>query len=157
MPPRRANPNPNNIAPEMQQMMNAQTQLMQMMTTFIQNHNNNNNPNNNNNNNVTPSESALCKFQRNPPNPHRNDSKVPTRHFRAGGKRSNNITQQSSMGPTGQIYIQHDSMSQEYRYTVQDPNHLENDRASDYEQDAHGAKSPEEQPLASITLPRPSR
>src|SRR3954466_15502885 len=54
MPPRRANPNPNNITPEMQQMMNAQTQLMQMMTTFIQNqnnNNNNNNPNNNNNNN----------------------------------------------------------------------------------------------------------
>src|SRR3954469_17373171 len=50
MPPRRANPNPNNITPEMQQMMNAQTQLMQMMTTFIQNQNNNNNPNNNNNN-----------------------------------------------------------------------------------------------------------
>src|SRR4051812_14197394 len=68
---------------------------------------------------VTPSESALCKFQRNPPNPHRNDSKVPTRHLRAGGKRSNNITQQSSMGPTEQIYIQHDSMSQEYRYTIQ--------------------------------------
>src|SRR4051812_5651818 len=54
---------------------------------------------------VTPSESAICKFQRFPPNPHRNDSKVPTRHFRAGGKRSNNITQQSSMGPTEQIYI----------------------------------------------------
>src|SRR3954468_22948505 len=68
---------------------------------------------------VTPSESALCKFQRNPPNPHRNDSKVPTRHLRAGGKRSNNITQQSSMGPTERIYIQHDSMSQEYRYTEQ--------------------------------------
>ena len=42
---------------------------------------------------VTPSESALCKFQRFLPNPHRNDSKVPTRHFRAGGKRSNTITQ----------------------------------------------------------------
>src|SRR4051812_27178193 len=55
---------------------------------------------------VTPSESTLCKFQRCPPNPHRNDSKVPTRHFRAGGKQSNNITQQSSMGPTEQIYIQ---------------------------------------------------
>src|SRR3954470_7288162 len=53
---------------------------------------------------VTPSESTLCKFQRIPPNSHRNDSKVPTRHFRAGGKRSNNITQQSSMGPTEQIY-----------------------------------------------------
>ena len=50
MPPRRANPNPNNnnITPEMQQMMTAQTQLMQMMTTFIQNHNNNNNSPNNN-------------------------------------------------------------------------------------------------------------
>src|SRR3954471_4474001 len=34
---------------------------------------------------VTPSESAPCKFQRNPPNPRRNDSKVPTRHLRAGG------------------------------------------------------------------------
>src|SRR3954467_15176049 len=47
MPPRRANPNPNNnnnITPEMQQMMTAQTQLMQMMTTFIQNQNNNNRP-----------------------------------------------------------------------------------------------------------------
>src|SRR3954468_8062592 len=56
MPPRRANPNPNNITPEMQQMMNAQTQLMQMMTTFIQNqnNNNNNNPSNNNNNNNNP-------------------------------------------------------------------------------------------------------
>src|SRR3954463_10257249 len=55
---------------------------------------------------VTPSESDLCKFGQNSPNPHRNDSKVPTRHFRAGGKQSNNITQQSSMGPTEQIYIQ---------------------------------------------------
>src|SRR3954462_14975394 len=54
---------------------------------------------------VTPSESDLYKFEQNSPNPHRNDSKVPTRHFRAGGKRSNNITQQSSMGPTEQIYI----------------------------------------------------
>src|SRR3954462_10207191 len=86
---------------------------------------------------VTPSESALCKFQRNPPNPHRNDSKVPTRHLRAGGKRSNNITQQSSMGSTEQIYIQHDSMSQEYRYTYKDPNHLKNDIASSYGQDAN--------------------
>src|SRR3954468_4019793 len=55
---------------------------------------------------VTPSESDLCKFYRNSPNPHRNYSKVPTRHFRAGGKQSNNITQQSSMRPTEQIYIQ---------------------------------------------------
>src|SRR3954463_3592927 len=93
--------------------------------------------------NVTPSESDLCKFEQNSPNPHRNDSKVPTRHFRAGGKRSNNITQQSSMGPTEQIYNS-DSKSQEYRYNIQDPNHLENDRASDYGQDANGAKSPEE-------------
>src|SRR3954466_5347798 len=54
---------------------------------------------------VTPSESDLCKFEQNSPNPHRNDSKVPTRHFRAGGKRSNNITQQSLMGPTEQVYI----------------------------------------------------
>src|SRR3954465_2969887 len=69
---------------------------------------------------VTPSESTLCKFQRFPPNPHRNDSKVPSRHFRAGGKRSNNITQQSSMGPTEQIYIYNsDSKSQEYRYNIQ--------------------------------------
>src|SRR3954467_11309275 len=42
---------------------------------------------------VTPSESALCKFQRFPPNLHRNDSKVPTKHFCAGGKQSNTITQ----------------------------------------------------------------
>src|SRR3954470_20647577 len=55
---------------------------------------------------VTPSESGLCKFKQSSPNPHTNDSKVPTRHFRAGGKQSNNITQQSSMGPTDQIYIQ---------------------------------------------------
>src|SRR4051812_10057957 len=69
---------------------------------------------------VTPSESDLCKFEKNSPNPHRNDSKVPTRHFRAGGKRSNNITQQTSMGPTEQIYIySSDSMSQEYGYTIQ--------------------------------------
>ena len=52
MPPRRANPNQNNnITPEMQQMMTAQTQLMQEMTTFIQNQNQNQNQNNNNNNN----------------------------------------------------------------------------------------------------------
>src|SRR3954470_19389790 len=71
---------------------------------------------------VTPSESALCKFQRFPPNPHRNDSKVPTRHLRAGGKRSNNITQQSSMGPTEQIYIQRrlkESRIQIYRTKIQ--------------------------------------
>src|SRR3954463_1218323 len=55
---------------------------------------------------VAPSESDLCKFEKNSPNPHRNDSKVPTRHFRAGGKQSNNITQQSSMGPTKQICTQ---------------------------------------------------
>src|SRR3954462_4227058 len=68
MPPRRANPNPNNITPEMQQMMNAQTQLMQMMTTFIQNqnNNNNNNPNNNNNNNNNnpPDFDMLTRFLR---------------------------------------------------------------------------------------------
>src|SRR3954465_15372869 len=68
MPPRRANPNPNpnNITPEMQQMMNAQTQLMQMMTTFIQNQNNNNpnNNNNNNNNNNPPGFDMLTRFLR---------------------------------------------------------------------------------------------
>src|SRR4051812_38139836 len=67
MPPRRANPNPNNITPEMQQMMNAQTQLMQMMTTFIQNQNNNNNnndPNNNNNNNNPLVFDMLTRFLR---------------------------------------------------------------------------------------------
>src|SRR3954464_8826782 len=67
MPPRRANPNPNNITPEMQQMMNAQTQLMQMMTTFIQNQNNNNNDpnnNNNNNNNNPPGFDMLTRFLR---------------------------------------------------------------------------------------------
>src|SRR3954471_3055498 len=62
MPPRRANPNPNNITPEMQQMMNAQTQLMQMMTTFIQNQNNNNNNPNNNNNNNPPGFDMLTRF-----------------------------------------------------------------------------------------------
>src|SRR4051812_28046777 len=67
MPPRRANPNPNNITPEMQQMMTAQTQLMQMMTTFIQNQNNNNNNsnnNNNNNNNNPPGLDMLTRFLR---------------------------------------------------------------------------------------------
>src|SRR4051812_18306823 len=70
IPPRRANPNPNNnnITPEMQQMMNAQTQLMQMMTTFIQNQNNNNNNNNNdpnnNNNNNPPGFDMLTRFLR---------------------------------------------------------------------------------------------
>src|SRR3954464_13601774 len=61
MPPRRANPNPNNnnITPEMQQMMTAQTQLMQMITTFIQNQNNNNNNNNQNN---PPALVMLSKF-----------------------------------------------------------------------------------------------
>src|SRR4051812_5407346 len=70
---------------------------------------------------VTPSESALCKFQRNPPNPHRNDSKVPTRHLRAGGKRSSNISQQSSMGPTEQIYTTrlHESRIQIYGTKIQ--------------------------------------
>src|SRR4051812_2550846 len=64
MPPRRANPNPNNnnITPEMQQMMTAQTQLMQMMTTFIQNKSNNNNNNNNNNN--PPGFDMLTRFLR---------------------------------------------------------------------------------------------
>ena len=37
--------------------------------------------------------SALCKFQQFSPNPHINDSKMPTKHLRAGGKRSNIITQ----------------------------------------------------------------
>src|SRR3954470_16384641 len=74
---------------------------------------------------VTPSESALCKFQRNPPNPHRNDSKVPTRHLRAGGKRSNNITQQSSMGPTEQIYTTATQRVKNTDIRYKDPNHLE--------------------------------
>src|SRR3954462_10721682 len=87
---------------------------------------------------VTPSESALCKFQRNPPNPHRNDSKVPTRHLRAGGKRSNNITQQSSMGPTEQIYTTATPGFKNTDIRYKDPNHLESDRTSDYGQDANG-------------------
>src|SRR4051812_43673922 len=63
MPPRRANPNQNNnITPEMQQMMTAQTQLMQMITTFIQNQNQNNNNNNNNNQNNPPALDMLTKF-----------------------------------------------------------------------------------------------
>src|SRR3954470_24125981 len=93
---------------------------------------------------VTPPESALCKSQRNPPNPHRNDSKVPTRHFRAGGKRSNNITQQSSMGPTEQIYTTATQRVKNTDIQDKDPNHLLNDIASEYGQDANGAKSPEE-------------
>src|SRR3954470_22829289 len=86
---------------------------------------------------VTPSESTLCKFQRLPPNPHRNDSKVPTRHFRAGGKRSNNITQQSLMGPTEQIYTTATQRAKNTYIIYKDPNHLENDRASIYGQDAN--------------------
>src|SRR3954467_5882254 len=93
---------------------------------------------------VAPSESDLCKFEKNSPNPHRNDSKVPTRHFRAGVKRSNNITQQSSMGPTEQIYITATQRVKNTDIIYKDSNHLENDRASSYGQDANGAKSPEE-------------
>src|SRR3954470_7097256 len=93
---------------------------------------------------VTPPESALCKFQRFLPNPHRIDSKVPTRHFRAGGKRSNNITQQSSMRPTEQIYTTATQRVKNTDIIYKDPNHLENVIASDYGQDANGAKSPEE-------------
>src|SRR3954466_9561076 len=74
---------------------------------------------------VTPSESDLCKFEQNSPNPHRNDSKVPTRHFRAGGKRSNNITQQSSMGPTEQIYITSTQRVKNTDIWYKDPKHLE--------------------------------
>ena len=49
------------------------------------------------------------------------------------------------MGPTEQIYIySSDSMSQNTDIIYKDPNHLEKDRASDYGQDANGAKSPEE-------------
>src|SRR4051794_40472956 len=61
------------------------------------------------------------------------------------------------MGPTEQIYIQHDSMSQNTDIQYKEPNPLENDIASSYGQDANGAKSPEGYPMASITLPRPSR
>src|SRR3954466_11845749 len=89
---------------------------------------------------VTPSESTLCKFRRFPPNPHRNDSKVPTRHFRAGGKRSNNITQQSSMGPTEQIYITATQRVKNTDIQYKDPNHLENDRASEYGQRLYTAR-----------------
>src|SRR4051812_399863 len=62
MPPRRANPNQNNnnITPEMQQLMTCQTQLMPMMTMFIQNQNNNNNNNNNQNN--PPAHDMLTRF-----------------------------------------------------------------------------------------------
>src|SRR4051812_29805137 len=69
MPPRRANPNPtnnkNNVNPKMQQLMIAQTQLMQMMTQFManQNHNKNNNNNNNNPNNP-PAFDMLTRFLR---------------------------------------------------------------------------------------------
>src|SRR3954470_903319 len=68
MHPRCANPNPNNnVTPKMQQLMTAQTQLMQMMTTFMQNQNqnNNNNKNNNNNNqNNPPGFDMLTRFLR---------------------------------------------------------------------------------------------
>src|SRR3954469_19409511 len=64
MPPRRANPNPNNnnVTPEMQQLMTAQAWLLQMMTTFMQNQNNNNNNNNNQNN--PPGFDMLTRFLR---------------------------------------------------------------------------------------------
>ena len=48
------------------------------------------------------------------------------------------------MDPTEQIYT---TMTQRVKNTdiqYKDPNHLENGRASDYGQDANGAKSPEE-------------
>src|SRR4051812_34143357 len=58
MPPRRANPNQNNnITPEMQQMLAVQTQLLQDMTTYIQNQDNNNNNQNN-----PPALDMLTKF-----------------------------------------------------------------------------------------------
>ena len=62
------------------------------------------------------------------------------------------------MGPTEQIYIYNTTPRVKNTDIIyKDPNHLETNRASDYGQDANGAKSPEEYPMASITLPRPSR
>src|SRR4051812_4116788 len=48
----------------MQQLMTAQAQLMQMMTTFMQNQNQNNNNNNNNNQNNLPGFDMLTRFLR---------------------------------------------------------------------------------------------
>src|SRR4051812_20613251 len=91
---------------------------------------------------VTPSESALCKFQRSrqtrietiqrcPPGTCvRVENEVITLHNSPRWDPQNRY-----------IYIS-DSKSQEYRYTEQRSNHLENDRAPGYGQDANGAKSP---------------
>src|SRR4051812_14157520 len=66
-PPRRARAednNNNNPNPEMQQLITAQAQFMQVMTQFMANQNNNNN----NNNNPPPQQDRLTRFLRlNPP------------------------------------------------------------------------------------------
>ena len=48
------------------------------------------------------------------------------------------------MGPTEQIYITAIPSVKNTDIIYKDPNHLENERASDYGQDANGAKSSEE-------------
>ena len=48
------------------------------------------------------------------------------------------------MGPTEQICTTATQRVKNTDIIYKDPNHLENDRASDYGQDANGAKSPEE-------------
>ena len=48
------------------------------------------------------------------------------------------------MEPIEQIYTTTTPLVKNTDIQYKDPNHLENDRASDYGQDANGAKSPEE-------------
>lgn len=48
------------------------------------------------------------------------------------------------MGPTEQIYTTATQRAKNTYTIYKDPNHLENDTASDYGQDANGAKRPEE-------------
>jgi hypothetical protein len=48
------------------------------------------------------------------------------------------------MGPTEQIYITATQRVKNADIIYKDPNHPENDGASDYGQDANEAKSPEE-------------
>src|SRR3954471_16750833 len=61
------------------------------------------------------------------------------------------------MEPTKHIYTTATQRVKNTDLQYKDPDHLENNTASEYGQDANGAKSPEEEPMASITLPRPSR
>jgi hypothetical protein len=106
--------------------------------------------------------SALCSFSASRQNPHNNDPKAPTRHrvhvetYTWCGW-SSNITRVHDRS-TKNIYIQERlQRAKIQKDTIQRSKYNESEIASEYGQEYKWTKSPEDNQVASITLPRPSR